>query len=41
MGGLGETMDENFGKKKNLILKKLICFLDSNPGKIDDFHEMR
>ena len=40
MGVLGETLDTKFGKKKNPI-KKNDFFGDSNPGKIDDFHEMR
>ena len=33
---LGETLDANFGQKKILYI-----FWDSNPGQIDDYHEMR
>ena len=36
---LGETLDANFGQKEILLRKKV--FWNSNPGKNDDFHEMR
>ena len=38
-GGLGETLDANFGQKKILSIKKF--FWESKPGQIDAFHEMR
>ena len=45
MGGLGETLGQHWMQTlegKNILFKtNVILFWDSNPGQIDDFHEMR